>query len=327
MPTRQQTHIDKALTQISVAYMQDNATYVADKVFPVIPVVKQSDRYFMYKKEDWFRDEAEERALGTESAGGDYDIDNTPTYFCRKYAYHKDVFEEDRANSDDPLMPDQDATEFVTDKLLLRREIAWATRYFSTGVWGTEFAGISGADNVPGNQLKHWSDPNSDPIKHITDRATDMQELTGKRPNKLVIGQRVFDALINHPDILDRIKYTQRGIVSVDLLAALFGVQSVLIAGAIKNTAVKGKSADMEFIMGKHALLCFTAATPSLKTATAGYIFAWKGMLGANAYGGRTLRIPVPLLGEGAERIEGEIAWDMKVVASDLGAFFNGIVA
>lgn len=325
MPTRQQTHIDKALTQISIAYMNDASTYVAGRVFPMIPVVKQSDRYFMYKKEDWFRDEAEERALGTESAGGDYEIDNTPTYFCRKYAYHKDVFEEDRANSDDPLRPDEDATEFVSDKLMLRREIAWASNYFATGKWATEFAGAV-ADNVPGLQLRYWNDPLSDPIKHITDRATDMQELTGKRPNKLVIGQRVFDALKNHPDILDRIRYTQKGIVTIDLLAALFEVDEVMIAGAIKNTAHKGQAADMEFILGKHALLCYTTARPSLKTATAGYIFTWSGLLGANSLGGRVMRLPIPLLGEGAERIEGEIAWDMKIVASDLGAFFYGIV-
>lgn len=326
MPTRQQTHIDRALTQISVAYMQEPSVYIADKVFPVIPVNKQSDRYFRYLKEDWFRDEAEERALGTESAGGDYEIDNTPTYFCRKYAYHKDVFEEDRANSDDPLTPDEDATEFVTDKLLLRREIAWATQFFTTGIWGTEWTGKA-ADNATNKEFQYFSNPQSNPIGFITNRATDMQEATGKRPNKLVIGQRVFDALKNHPAILDRIKYTQKGVVTIDLLATLFEVDQVLIAGAIKNTAAKKQAANMEFIFGSNALLCYTTNKPSLKKATAGYIFAWKGLMGANAYGGRILRIPVPLLGEGTERIEGELAFDMKVVASDLGVFLNGAVA
>jgi hypothetical protein len=325
LANRQQTHIDQALTQISVAYIQNASVYIADKVFPIIPVQKQSDRYFMYKKEDWFRDDAEERALGTESAGGDYDIDNTPTYFCRKFAYHKDVFEEDRVNSDDPLTPDTDATDFVTDKLLLRREIAWANRYFVTGVWGVEYTGNATTD-LPTKKLMFWNDTQSDPIGDIARAATDIQELTGKRPNKLVIGQRVFDALKNHPDILDRIKYTEKGIVTVDLLASLFDVQQVLVAGAIKNTAAKGQDAAMSFIFGKSALLCYTATRPSLKTATAGYIFAWKGLLGSNAYGGRILRIPVPLLGEGTERIEGEMAWDMKVVAADLGTFYNGIV-
>ena len=43
--------------------------------------------------------------------------------------------------------------------------------------------------------------------------------------------------------------------------------------------------------------------------------------------GNRVSRIPMPWLGEGTERIEGEMAFDMKVIASDLGCFFKDIVA
>ena len=43
MPNRGQTHIDKALTSISVKYMQDTSAFIADKVFPTVPVAKQSD--------------------------------------------------------------------------------------------------------------------------------------------------------------------------------------------------------------------------------------------------------------------------------------------
>jgi hypothetical protein len=326
MPTRKQTHVDTMLTNISVKYFQDDSMYIADKVFPVVPVVKQSDRYFKYKKEDWFNDDAEERALGDESAGGDYDIDNTPTYFCRKFAYHKDVFEEDRTNSDDPLTPDEDATEFVADKLKLRKEVAWATTYFKTGVWGTDLTGVSAGANGT-STLLHWNDANSTPIETIRAQRTAVQEVTGKRPNVLVLGQKVYDALCDHPDILDRIKFTQRGMVTADILCALFEVDKILVAGAIKNTAKKGHDATLEFIFGKGALLCYTTNRPGLRTATAGYIFSWKGLLGANAYGGRILRLPIPLKGDGAERIEGEQAFDMKVVAADLGVFFNGIVA
>lgn len=327
MPTRIQTHVDKILTNISTAYTQDASVYIAAKVFPIVPVQQQSARYFQYKKEDWFRDDAEERAVGAESAGGDYDIDNTPTYFCSKIAYHKDVFEEDRVNSDDPLTPDSDATEFVTDKLLLRREIAWASKYFVTGVWGTEYTGNTSASSYDAKTVMKWDNAASTPIEDITHIATDMAEKTGKRPNKLVLGRRVYDALKNHPDFLDRIKYTQKGIVTTDLLASLFEVEQILIADAIKNTAVKGKNATMSFIFGKCALLCYTVASPSLKKATAGYIFSWTGLLGANAYGGRILRLPIPLLGEGAERVEGELAYDMKIVASDLGVFIKDLVA
>ena len=102
-PTFSDIHVNGPLTNISVAYIQKTEAFVADKVFPIVPVKKQSDRYFIYLKEDWFRDEAEKRKQGTESAGGGYGLDNTPSYYCETWAYHKDVTEEDRANSDKPL--------------------------------------------------------------------------------------------------------------------------------------------------------------------------------------------------------------------------------
>ena len=68
-PNINSVHVDAILTNISVAYLQNQDNFIADKVFPVIPVDKKSDKYFTYTKNDWFRDEAQRRAPGTESAG------------------------------------------------------------------------------------------------------------------------------------------------------------------------------------------------------------------------------------------------------------------
>lgn len=325
MPTRSQTRIDRMLTNMSVAYVQDASVYIADKVFPVVPVTEQSARYFVYKREDWFRDEAAERAPGTESEGGDYEIDNTPTYFAKQYSYHKDVTEQDRVNSQTPLDADRDATDFVTNKMLLRREMAWASKYFVPGVWATEYTGAA-ATNTGTGAVKFWSDPTSNPIIDITNAKLAQQRITGHVPNVLTLGAETFAALSNHPMLLERIKYTQRGIVTEELIAALFGVTKVVVANAIKNTAPKGKDAVMEFIHGKHALLSYAPPRPALKTPSAGYIFAWTGLLGAGAYGGRIVRIPMDWRGIGTERIEGDIAFDQKIVADDMGTFFANVV-
>lgn len=325
MPTRQMIHIDRALTNISVAYMQDAKNFIADKVFPIIPVQKQSDTYFIYKKEDFFRDEADVRAKGTESAGGDYDIDQAPPYFAKKYAFHQDVTEEDRVNSDDPLKPNQDATDFVSQKLLIRRENLWAQQYFQAGVWGVELEGVASAPGA--GQTLQWDVATSDPIKTITDQNTAMAERTGQKSNTLVLSPYVYNALKNHPDIIDRIKYTQKGIVTSELLASLFEVDNVYIPWAIQNTAIKGAAGAMSFIMGKHALLLYVEKNPGIKKPSAGYTFAWTGLMGAGAFGNRVTRIPMPWLGMDTERIEGEMAFDMKVVGADLGTFFENIVS
>ena len=134
-PSLSMVHVDRPLTNMSVAYIQTEDAFICSKVFPVVPVDKKSDRYFVYTKDDWFRDDAQLRAPATESAGGGYDLDNTPTYSCNVYAYHKDTEEQTNANADVPLNMERDATMYVTRKLLLRQEIAWVVDFFTTGIW------------------------------------------------------------------------------------------------------------------------------------------------------------------------------------------------
>lgn len=323
MPTMQTAHIDRALTNISVAYLQDAGNFIAHRVFPIVPVKRQSDVYYMYNKGDFMRDEAQVRGAATESAGGDYGVEAQQPYYCRKHAFHKDVTPEERANYDEPLDADKDATDFVSQKMLIRREMEWATKFFKPGIWGR---GIVGAADAAENQTLKWNLPTSNPIADITGASVQMAAETGYKPNTLVLSPFAFNALKNHEDILDRIKYTQKGIVTADLLATLFEVDNVYVAWGVVNTAAKGATEKIDFIMGKHALLCYVNPRPALRKPSAGYIFAWTGLEGSGAYGNRIVRLPMDMLGLGTERIEGEIAFDAKKICADMGVFFEGIV-
>lgn len=325
MPTKGQAHIDKALTNMSVAYMQEESAFIADKVFPKIPVTKQSDVYFVYNKGDFFRDEARVRSGASESVGGEYGVESADPYYCRVHAFHKDVTEQDRANYDEPLDADKDAQDFVTQKMLIRRETQWADKYFKKGVWTTEISGVD--SNPSANQVIKFDNAASDPIGVISNQAVLMASKTGFKPNTLVMTPAVFYALKNHEDILDRIKYTQKGIVTADLLATLFEVDNVYVSWAVVNTANQGAEDEIDFVMGKHMLLAYVNPRPALKKPSAGYLFTWTGLLGAGAFGNRIVRLPMDMLGIGTERIEGEIAFDAKVIAQDLGVFFTDIVS
>lgn len=323
MPKMQDAHIDRALTNMSVAYMQDASNYIADKVFPIVPVKRQADLYYIYNTGDFLRDEAKVRGAIGESAGGDYDL-STDTYYCKKHAFHKDVSPDERINYDEPLDADKDAQMFVSQKMLIRREMEWASKFFKTGVWSTEIAGIASNPNT--TQAVFWNLETSTPIQDISNQAVAMAGKTGYRPNTLVLSPPVFNALKNHYDVLDRVKYTETGIVTTSLLASLFELDNVYVAWAVVNSAAKGATDDIGFIMGKNALLCYSNPNPSLRTPSAGYIFAWTGLEGAGAYGNRIVRIPMDMLGLGVERIEGEIAFDAKKVGDDLGVFFKDII-
>lgn len=321
-PTSRQVHINQPLTNISIAYIQDANNFIADRVFPLIPVQKQSDRYFKYERENWFKSEARKRAPGTESAGSGFEIDNTPSYFCDVYSVHKDIDDQIRANADEPINMDRDATEWVTQQLLLRREKIWANNFFDENIWGTEYQGVS--SNPTGDEFLQWDNADSTPVEDITDAGVRMAELTGYRPNVLVISPFVFNTLKNHADILDRIKYTQSGMVTADILASLFEVDRVVVAYGVENVAEEGADGDFNFVMGNHALLAYANPTPSILQPSAGYIFGWEGLLGAGQAGNRIRTFRMEQLS--SDRIEGDLAMDMKLIAEDLGIFFKDAI-
>lgn len=312
-------HVDAILTNISVAYAQNASNYIADKVFPIVPVDKKSDLFFKYNKNDWFRDEAQRRAGGTESAGSGYGL-TTDSYSADVWAFHKDVDDQTIANSDAPLNPLREAAEFVANRLLLRREIQWTNDFFRTGVWGTDNTlGVAGGD-------AQWSDyTSSDPIENLETAKESILSTTGLEANTLVLGYGAFRALKNHPDIIDRIKYTSSQTVTADMLARMLEVDRVLVAKAVKATNKEGAAEAYGFAHGKGALLCHVAPTAGLMTPSAGYTFAWNGVSGGLGQTIGTSQFRMEHLK--ANRIESEIAFDNKVVGADLGYFFNNVVA
>lgn len=316
-PSAAQVHaVDVPLTNISTAYIQSQDNFIATKVFPVVPVEKKTDKYYTYTKADWFRDEAKPRADATESAGSGYGL-STAGYSCDVFALHKDIGEQTRANADPQLDLDADATRFLTGRMLLRQEIQFVTDAFASSIWAT--------DLTPSNL---WSDYTaSDPIEDIETGKETILSNTGMEANTLVLGYSVFRKLKNHPDIIDRIKYTSQvdgRKVTPELLAAMFDVKRVLVAKAIKNTGIEGETAAYSFTHGKHALLCHVADSPGLLTPSAGYTFSWRY---ANALGASVgiVKMPVPLAK--ADRVEAEVAFDNKIVGTDLGYFFASCVA
>jgi len=240
-------------------------------------VDNKSDRYTSYSKEDWLRDEAQERAPGTESAGGSYEIDTSPSFYCRKYAFHKDIDDDTRSNQDRPFDADRDGTLFVSQKMLLKRERMWASNYM-TNVWGTNLVGVSG---TPGSgEFKQWDQSAATILKNIEDWKELVASTTGYEPNIIVCAPDVLATLKVSSEIKDTIKYTQKGVVTEQLLAELFGVEKFLVPRGVVNTAAKGKSGTFQRIVSKrsffatllrsHPSLCRRQDTYSPGKATLG---------------------------------------------------------
>jgi hypothetical protein len=322
-PNVNSVHVDAILTNISVAYMQKTENFIADKVFPVVPVDKKSDKYFVYDKNDWFRDEAQRRADATESAGSGYNL-STETYSADVWAFHKDVGDQTKANADSPLNPLREAAEFVTQRLLLRREVQFVSDYLKTTVWGKDYTGVTGTPTT--DEFKRWDDyTSSDPIEDIETGKAQVLSTTGFEANTLVLGYDTFRKLRHHPDIVDRIKYTSSSVVTEDMLARMFEVDRVLVAKSIRATNNEGATGAYSFNVGKVAWLGHVAPNPGLLTPSAGYIFSWTGVSQGMGSTIGTSQIRMDALK--ADRVEAEMAFDNKVVAADLGVYYTTAVS
>jgi len=315
-PTARELHVDQLLTNISLAYK--NQSYIADLIFPMVPVEKQSDKIASYDQSFWFRDQAHLRAPATKSQGGGFKVDTSAIYFADRYSFRFEIADPIRENADAPFNLDRDAAEFVTDKMQMKREVMWATDFFKTGVWG--------ADRVGGVDFTQWSDyGGSTPLTDMTGFMDNIELRIAREANTAVMGKQVYNQLKWHPDLLETIKYTQRGQLTPELIASLMEVERLLVGRSILTTTPEGvaeASVTYSRIWGKNVLLLFVPPSPSLLTPAAGYTFVWRRVAGAIQYIKRM---------RDEERevdiIEGNTNFDQKVTAARAGEFLSLAVA
>lgn len=311
MPETTQVHIDAALTNVSVAYR--NADYIADLIAPPVSVRKQSDKYFIYDAErEAFRASDDRRAPGAEANAVDYAL-TTDNYFCDDHALESVIPDEERENADPPIQLDVDRTEFLTDRIDLNREIALASLVAGGAVPGET---LSGDDQ--------WDDPDSDPVAAVEAKKATILADGQVLPNTLVLPYPVFAAVRLHPKVVARIQYVRMGVATPDVLAELFDVERVLVPRAQKNTAAPGQAASMDYVWGRHALLCHTPARPGLKTVGLAYSFVWTAAPGSVS--GRIVEVWREDRRK-ADVLRVEKYYDQKIVAAEAGYLWNNAVA
>ena len=324
MLTPSAVHLDQPLTNLTIAYVQDQSNFIADKIFPVVGVDRQSDKYYIYDRDNMNRTgDVKALAPRTEVNRIGMSISNG-SYYADVYGLGMDFDEQTLANEDAALDIRAAGAQTLVNRLLIHREEQFASTFFGSGIWGT--------DNTPTNL---WSDyTNSTPIKDVTNARRTMQLKSGGfKPNTMVVGKEVRDILINHPDILARLNggatVSNTALITDAKLAEIFEVENFYVMEAVKNDSVEGVAESNSFIGGKHALLVHGPRGAGLMTPAAGLTFAWNNVPGANNLGisvesfsdDALKRIQV------AEHIQVKMAYDMKVTGADLGYFFNSVVS
>lgn len=322
-PTASQVHVDYALSDLSVAYLQEKPP-ISDLIFPRVTVDHQSNKYFLWNKGDFMRDNAQKRAPGTRAAQIKLGL-TTDNYFADQYAEEYPVPDEVVANEDAAIQLKQTGTRVITSQIGIRKDRAFAADFCKTGVWGTDITGVAAAPGA--SQTLQWNDATSDPATDIQTAMETILNATGDIDGltyKLLIGSSVRASLRNHPDAIDRIKYVEKADVSaVDaIMSAWLGVDTLLVGRRRYTTSIEDQTDTFAAVFGKIALLVAVPDAPGLNVPSAGYTFEWsepgRGPMYVEEYRWEENK---------EDRIRGITYFDQKAVATPLGYFFASIIA
>lgn len=317
------------LTNMSMAYFADPADFVATAILPLCPVQQSSSYYYTFSKADLARDNVKPKP-----AFGKVD----PAIMGQSHDTYKCVVDQilvgidsiaaldfQRGRAPGVADPRRAKVRFANEQMLMHLDLLFAEKFFKAGVWANELTGTASGSGS-GEFLK-FTDANFDPVGFFDDRKAEMKRKSRRKPNRLTLGVEAFTALKNHPDVLERVKYTgttaNPARVTEEVLAQLLGLEKVRVVDGSYNAAGLGQE-DMRFICDpKAALLSYAPATPSIDEPSAGYIFTWD-MLGNGNY--TAFDQFEGEKGTHAEFIEGLMACDMKKTSDDMAVFLTECV-
>lgn len=278
-PIRSQLYVDPLLSDVSVSIKNEN--YVSDIIFPEVLVKKRTGIYFEYDKSK-FKVEDDLRSPGTRANRVEYALTQKAYGPLQDHSLESSIPDEDRDEADEPLELETDAVENITERLLLSKEADAQTLLSTAGTGYTNDA--NGRTILSGTA--QWSDyVNSDPISNVRTGMDKVKSQILKTPNTLLMGYEVFSKLQDHPDIIDRIKYSQLGVVTSELMSKVFNVARVVVADAAQNTAAENQTAAMSYLWGKHAWILYITPKPGKRTVSYGYtlrkkpgrqVFRWR---------------------------------------------------
>jgi hypothetical protein len=269
-------HIDAVLTQISLGW--PNNGLIGDVLFPTVQVRKQSDKYFVFGRESWLPETSDYRAPGTEANEiPGLQVSLSP-YYAQEHALQIAVTDEERENADSQFSPDRDGTELVTSKIHLGREVAIKNKVTTVANYAT---GMS--LDLSGTPTAQWNDyTNSDPIAAVRVAVRAIHAKLFMEPNLAIIPYQVMSVLQDHPKIIERIKYSERAVLTPEIIAAVLGLNRVLVPGvgigsgsAGQPSGTAGNAVTASYLWGKDVLFAWVPARPGLRTPAFGYEFVW----------------------------------------------------
>lgn len=256
------------LTQTAVKFMHNAKEFAAYALFPLFLTGEQASQYYVYDRENALNVPKNiQRAPGSAYKRSVMKLSDD-SFSCKNYGVEEPVDDTEKAKYASALDADKSATSRATGIVMINHEIRCYKK-------------ATGPDVQSSSPATKWDDPTANPIGDIDAIKEVIHDNCGLDANTIVFSRDVFNVLKEREDILDKIKYTQKGIVTADLLAAVFGVENIVVAGAVTNTAAEGQAMAVSKIWGDSVVVAHVNKAQDLKAPNFGRTFNWSKMSGA----------------------------------------------
>jgi hypothetical protein len=160
------------------------------------------------------------------------------------------------------------------------------TREYAAATLAQDAANYASGNSVEiTSSTSKWSHANATPIKNIKDAKIVVRGLIAKDPNIAVFGSAAWEAFCEHASVIERIKYSQMGVITEEIAAKLIGVDQVVVGKGIYVDA----DGTPQMIWGDVCILAYVPTTPpeqrNIYEPAFGYTLMKKGYPNVDRYG------------------------------------------
>lgn len=211
--------VDPVLTNIARGYK--NAAFVGEVLFPFVPVDKEAGKVPQFGKEA-FKVYNTERAIRAKSNRLSPEGISMIDFVLKEHDIEFPIDYREIDESKDIVNYEIYATETVTKIINLRieKERADLAQNLNTYPSGNKIT-------LEGN-AKWTAKTTSDPIGNIETGKETIRSKIGIYPNVMLLGATAYNALKVHPAIIDLLKYSQKAILTEEILSQIFDMKVVV---------------------------------------------------------------------------------------------------
>jgi len=259
--------IDKLLTNVSSALVPEG--YVSEVALPTIRCSQQTGKLGKYGQAHL---RIENTLVGGE---GKYRrvksiTRSTTSYTIDGHGLEGLVTESDYRNVELPYKAESDEVIGLSTKLWLEKESALATTLSDTSVM---------TQNTTLSSTAQFSDyANSDPLAKFKTARSSVRAGCGLPPDTAIMDWGVADCLAYHPQILDALGFKQNraGSLNYEELARALGVQRILVARPVYNSAKEGQTDVLANVWGKHIIFAVLPLQAQVYQTSLGYMVRYE---------------------------------------------------